>query len=160
MSEQSRPAGPLQGMRAFYARGIGLTETWARPVALLGARLLVARVFFLSGLTKWDGLSIREDAFYLFADEYFARYALPASATNAFTVAAAIGEVALPVLLALGVFTRFAALGLLIMTAVIQIFVYPQEWWTVHAWWAAVLALLAVTGPGAISLDRLLGLER
>lgn len=130
------------------------------PLALLAARLLIARVFLLSGLTKWDGLTIRDDAFYLFADEYFAKYALPPSVTNAFTVAAAFGEVVLPMLLIVGLLTRFAALGLLVMTAVIQVFVYPDEWWTVHAWWAVVIAAIIATGPGAWSADRWLKLDR
>jgi putative oxidoreductase len=117
-------------------------------------------VFLLSGLTKWDGFTIREDAYYLFADEYFAKYALPESLIKIFTIMAAIGEVVLPVLLIAGFLSRVSAAGLLIMTAVIQLFVYPQEWWTVHAWWMAILALLITAGPGVLSADRLLKLER
>jgi putative oxidoreductase len=128
-------------------------------VALFAGRLLVARVFLLSGLTKWDGLSIRDDTFYLFANEYFPRYALPQALTNAFAVASSIGEIALPVLLVLGLFTRAAALGLLGMTLVIQIFVYPEAWWAVHAWWVGVLFLIIAHGPGAASLDRRIGLD-
>ncbi len=155
-----RPStSPATRVRAIYGSGASFADTWLRPLALLGARLLVARVFFLSGLTKWNGLTIRDDAFYLFADEYFAKYALPQGVTNALTVMAAIGEIALPVLLALGLLSRFAAAGLLVMTVIIQVFVYPQEWWTVHAWWMAVLAVLVTVGPGAWSADRLLKLE-
>lgn len=128
-------------------------------LALLAARLLVARVFFLSGLTKWDGFAIRDDTFYLFADEYFSKYALPAPVTNAFAVASSIGEVALPILLAFGLLSRVAALGLMAMTLVIQVFVYPDAWWNVHAWWLALLALIVVSGPGAVSVDRRIGLE-
>lgn len=150
--------GPFGAAKALY----GQAATAAGKLdwlALLGARLLVARVFLLSGLTKWDGLTIREDTFYLFADEYFARYALPAPLINVFAVMASIAEVSLPVLLILGLFTRGAALGLLIMTLTIQIFVYPDAWWTVHAWWTAVLLLIVVSGPGAGSLDRRLKLD-
>lgn len=128
-------------------------------LGLLAARILVARVFFLSGMTKWDGLTIREDTYYLFADEYFSKYALPSTLTNAFAVASAIGEIALPVLLVLGFMTRAAALGLLAMTLVIQIFVYPDAWWNVHAWWSAVLVLIIVFGPGPGSVDRRIGLD-
>jgi putative oxidoreductase len=131
-----------------------------RSLALAAARLLVARVFLLSGLTKWDGLTIRDDAFYLFADEYFAKYALAPAVTNAFAIAAAIGEIVLPTLLILGLLTRFAALGLLAMTTVIQVFVYPEAWWTAHAWWAVVLAAIIAMGPGAWSADRWLKLDR
>lgn len=145
--------------RGAYAACAGGADT-LRPVALLAARLLVARVFLLSGLTKWSGLTIRDDAFYLFADEYFAKYALPQALTNTFTVAAAIGEILLPSLLIVGLFTRFAALGLLVMTTVIQVFVYPDAWWTVHAWWAVVLVAMIAMGPGAWSADRWLKLDR
>ncbi|MBX3428165.1 MAG: DoxX family protein [Hyphomonadaceae bacterium] len=161
MTSEAAPGGAmLKRAGTLYVAGAGFADAWLRPIALLGARLLVARVFFLSGMTKWNGLTIRDDASYLFADEYFAKYALPSGLTNTFTVMAAIGEIALPVLLALGLFSRFAAAGLLVMTAVIQIFVYPQEWWTVHAWWMAVLAVLVTVGPGGWSLDRALKLER
>lgn len=150
--------GPFAAAKALYGQAAKVAGKldW---LALLGARLLVARVFLLSGLTKWDGLTIREDTFYLFADEYFARYALPAPLINVFAVVASIAEVSLPVLLILGLFTRGAALGLLIMTLTIQIFVYPDAWWTVHAWWTAVLLLIVVSGPGAGSLDRRLKLD-
>ena len=59
----------------------------------------------------------------------------------------------LPALLLLGIFTRFAALGLLGMTLVIQTFVYPDAWST-HLSWAALLLLLVARGGGAWSLDR------
>ncbi|WP_245300251.1 DoxX family protein [Methylocystis bryophila] len=56
----------------------------------------------------------------------------------------------------LGFLTRLSALGLLAMTMVIQIFVYPDAWWTVHAYWVALLVVLIARGPGAISLDYLI----
>lgn len=157
MNAQRRP-GVFGAVRAFYRVCSGAAEK-LESVALLGARLLIARVFLLSGLTKWDGLTIREDTFYLFADEYFANYALPAPVVSVFAVAASIAEIALPVLLILGFFTRAAALGLLVMTLVIQVFVYPDAWWTVHVWWVAVLSLLVISGPGRVSLDRLAKLD-
>jgi len=149
----------IERAAGIYLAAAGFADAWLRPLALLGARLLVARVFLLSGLTKWNGLTIREDAFYLFADEYFAKYALPAGVTSALAAMAAVGEIVLPLMLALGFLSRFAAAGLLVMTAVIQLFVYPQEWWTVHAWWMAVLAVLMSVGPGTWSVDRLFKLE-
>lgn len=151
-------AGLIARLRNVYA-GFAARADVLSPAALLGARLLVARVFFLSGLTKWNGLEIRSDTYFLFQEEYFARYALPEPLVNAFAVAASIAEIALPLLLALGLLTRFAAFGLMIMTLVIQIFVYPDAWWTVHAWWLAVLAMLLAMGPGPWALDRVLGLD-
>jgi putative oxidoreductase len=60
-----------------------------------------------------------------------------------------------PVLLIAGLFTRLAALVLLGMTAVVEIFVYPLAWPT-HIQWAAMLLILVCRGPGTLSLDHLL----
>jgi putative oxidoreductase len=65
----------------------------------------------------------------------------------------------LPILLVLGLFTRFAALGLLGMTAVIEIFVYPDAWVT-HGLWAASFLALIARGPGRLSVDHLFGFDR
>lgn len=138
-----------------------------QPVALLALRLLVARVFWNSGLGKVDTVSVfglrlptldfEQATFQLFQYEFFPD--LPPDLANIAAVMAALGELTLPLLVAFGLFTRLGALGLLVMTAVIQIFVYPGEWWSVHAWWAASLFVILAAGPGALSLDRLLGLE-
>jgi putative oxidoreductase len=64
----------------------------------------------------------------------------------------------LPVLLVLGLCTRLSALGLLGMTAVIQLFVYPSAWPT-HLTWAALALYLIGRGAGALSLDRALGIK-
>jgi putative oxidoreductase len=153
------PARPHVARAATLYRTAAAHADLLKPVALLAARLLVARVFLLSGLTKWNGFKVSGDAYYLFADEFFAKYDLPRGVTDALTVASAVGEVALPVLLIFGLASRASALGLLAMTTVIQVFVYPDAWWNVHAWWAAVLLVIVSVGPGAVSLDRLLGLE-
>jgi putative oxidoreductase len=63
-------------------------------------------------------------------------------------------ELTAPVLLVLGLLTRPAALVLLGMTTVIEIFVYPQAWPT-HIQWAAMLFVLLCRGPGKLSLDHL-----
>ena len=55
-----------------------------------------------------------------------------------------------------GWFTRLGALGMLTMTMVIQLFVFPDAWFTAHMFWATILFAVVVLGPGAISLDRLL----
>ena len=72
---------------------------------------------------------------------------------------ATIAELVLPVLLVLGLLARVSALGLLVMTAVIQIFVFPDAWIT-HGLWAAALLVVLAQGPGRLSLDRLLRLDR
>jgi putative oxidoreductase len=91
----------------------------------------------------------------LFQDEY----RLPLLSPELGAALAALGEHLLPVLLLLGLGTRFAALGLLIMTAVIQFWVYPDAYPT-HGVWAAVLLYLMARGPGRISLDHLIGPQR
>ncbi|TPW04036.1 MAG: putative oxidoreductase [bacterium] len=124
------------------------------PLALL-LRLGVAVPFFLSGRTKVEGLlTITPSTQYLFAEEY----RVPLLPPDIAAVLATYAEHALPVLLVLGLLTRPAAIGLLGMTLVIQLFVIPGGWPT-HLLWAAPLIYLAARGPGAASLDRLLKLD-
>jgi putative oxidoreductase len=72
--------------------------------------------------------------------------------------AAAYSEHLFPILLVFGLFTRFAAVSLLGMTAVIQLFVYPGAWAT-HLTWAGLALYLAAQGGGNLSLDRWLRLR-
>ena len=137
-------------------------------IALLG-RFSVAAVFWKSGQTKIEGLAIdivsggveldlprlSPSAVDLFRDEY----RLPLLSPEAGAVLAALGEHVLPLMLLLGLGTRFAALGLLLMTAVIQFLVYPSAYPT-HGVWAAVLLWLMLRGPGVLSVDDLLARRR
>ncbi|RAI38565.1 DoxX family protein [Rhodoplanes roseus] len=120
-------------------------------VALV-ARLSIAGVFWRSGQTKLDGWRLSDTAVELFRDEYRLPLVDPALAAGA----AAIAEHLFPVLLVLGLATRFSALALLIMTLVIEILVYPDAWPT-HGTWAACLLILTTRGAGVVSLDHLLG---
>lgn len=138
------------------------------PLALLAARLLVARVFWMSGLGKVNtveflGLRLptfdmQGSTYYLFSNNFFPE--LSPGLSKLAAIGAATGELTLPLLLVFGFLTRAGALGLLVMTLVIQIFVFPDVWWSVHAWWAAILFILIVRGPGVLSVDKLLGLTR
>jgi putative oxidoreductase len=120
------------------------------PYALLALplRAAVATVFWNSGMTK---LASWDTTLSLFADEYKVPLLPPEIAAH---IAAAI-ELTTPVLLVLGLFTRPAALVLLGMTTVIEVFVYPQAWPT-HIQWAAMLLVLLCRGAGSISLDALI----
>src|SRR5215831_19789197 len=112
------------------------------------ARLAVAGVFFRSGMTKianWD-LTVQ-----LFQDEYH----LPLLPPDLAATMGATLELSMPVFLALGLFTRLAVLPLLGMTAVIEIFVYPQNW-VEHLTWATLMIFLLMRGAGPYSLDRLI----
>ena len=124
----------------------------AMPSALLLiARVGIASVFFLSGRTKVTGwLTIKPSTFQLFQYEY----ALPLIPTDLAAHLATYGEHLFPMLLVLGLLTRPAAAALLGMTAVIEIFVYPNAWPT-HLTWAGLLLPLAVYGAGGWSLDQL-----
>ena len=129
----------------------------AIPDALVALMLRVfpALVFWQSGRTKVEGVSIKESTLFLFEHEY----ALPLIPHEAAAVMATVAEHLLPVLVILGLFTRLSALGLLGMTAVIQVFVYPDAWMT-HGLWAAPLLAVVARGPGRWSLDHLAGIER
>jgi putative oxidoreductase len=133
-------------------------------VALLG-RFSIAAVFWKSGQTKVEGLAIdivngeftlgiprlSESVVGLFRDEF----RLPVIPPEFAAPMAAFAEHLFPVLILVGLATRFSALALLVMTATIQVFVYPDAYPT-HGVWAAVLLNLIARGPGALSIDHLL----
>ncbi|BEV16555.1 DoxX family protein [Herbaspirillum sp. DW155] len=137
------------------------TSLWSRAADLatrlisgnllaLVARVAIASIFFLSGRTKVTGLlDIKDSTYVLFQEEYRLPLIPPELAAHLATYA----EHFFPLLLILGLFTRGAALALLGMTAVIEIFVYPDAWPT-HLSWAGLLLLLVARGGGAWSLDR------
>lgn len=119
-------------------------------------RVAIGAIFWLSGRTKVDGwLHVTDGAIELFRTEY----KLPLVPPEIDAHLAAYAEHAFPILLVLGLFTRFAALALLGMTAVIQVFVYPDAWPT-HLSWAGLLLYLVGRGGGRLSMDRLLRIDR
>ncbi len=158
----SRPL-PMPSSRTPIRRAVALMSRLPHaPIALLG-RFSLAAVFWSSGQTKVEGLAIdlidgtvelgvprlSPTAIELFRDEY----RLPLLSPDLAAVMAASAEHLLPVLLLVGLGTRFAALGLLAMTAVIQLLVYPGAYAT-HGVWAAVLLWLVARGPGVVSVDH------
>ena len=133
----------------------GLFDRIQHDLVALALRIFPAMVFFQSGRTKVEGVfSIKDSTWFLFEHEY----ALPLIPSNLAAVLGTTAEHVLPILMFLGPATRFSALGLLVMTAVIQILVYPGAWIT-HGLWAAALLAVVARGPGALSLDRLLGFD-
>ena len=122
----------------------------AVPYALLAIplRLAVATVFWNSAMAH---LANWQTTLYLFSNDYRLPFLPPDPAAY---MAVSI-EVSTPILLVLGLLTRPAALVLLGMTSVIEIFVYPQAWPT-HIQWAAMLLVLLCRGPGVFSVDHLL----
>lgn len=132
-----------------------LADHLPHDVVALAARIFPAVVFWQSARTKVDGLTIKDSTYFLFEQVYALPLIPPAIAAQLATVA----EHLLPVLLVLGLFARVGALGLLGMTAVIQIFVFPEAWVT-HGLWATALLVVLAKGPGRVSLDHLLGLDQ
>ena len=121
-------------------------------------RLALAAPFFVSGRTKvveGSWLTISDTTYTLFENDYSAVPLPPEFAA----IAATLAEHALPVLLVLGLGTRVAALGLFAMTLTIQLFVYPDAFWSVHLGWFALAAAVVLMGPGRWSIDRLVAGE-
>jgi putative oxidoreductase len=148
MSKPSAPSPSRPALIAIVGRALQSLDRVPYALLALPLRLAVASVFWNSAMTKlanWD------TALSLFADEYQVPLLPPELAAY---MAAAI-ELSTPPLLIVGLFARAAALALLGMTAVIEIFVYPQAWPT-HIQWAAMLLILLCRGAGALSVDHLL----
>jgi putative oxidoreductase len=145
--------GELRGSWNRIAGGLDtLVPHW---LLALAARVAIAAIFFLSGRTKVEGLlTVSDTAYTLFREDYKVPLLPPELAAHLATYA----EHLFPVLLVLGLFTRFSALALLGMTAVIQLFVYPDAWPT-HLSWAALMLYLIGRGAGRVSIDHTLGLK-
>jgi putative oxidoreductase len=130
---------------------------------MLALRLALAVPFWFSGLTKWDGfLTLSFGAKTLFAEEFKLHIfgaEIPYPAPELVATLSGVAEVTLPVLLVLGLGARYAALGLLGMTAIIQLTV-PDGWANFHLPWAAMALAIMTFGPGKIALDYVLGLDR
>ena len=139
----------LQSLLALAQRIISGLEK-AQPLAQLAARLYVGQAFFLSGLTKlrnWD------TTLALFADEYH----VPLLPPDVAAVAGTTGELALPVLLVLGLAGRFAAAGLSVVNvvAVLSLAEIAPAALQQQVFWGSLLIALVLWGPGRWSLDRL-----
>ncbi|MFM0339867.1 DoxX family protein [Paraburkholderia fungorum] len=121
----------------------------------LVARFAIAAIFFMSGRTKVSGfLTLTPSAYELFRTEYKLPLVPPEIAAHI----AAYSEHLFPLLLVLGLFSRFSAFALLGMTTVIEVFVYPDAWPT-HLSWAGLLLIIIARGAGKLSLDHKFGIR-
>lgn len=146
-------AAPTHEARASLTDRFAALAARALPLwlLLLVMRFAAASIFFLSARTKVEGwFTISDNAYELFEYEY----ALPLIPSHVATILATVSEHVFPLLLVMGLFTRYAALALLGMTLVIQIFVYPDAWST-HLSWAGLLLPLIALGGGRLSIDHL-----
>jgi putative oxidoreductase len=147
-------AGKVSPIVSFVRQIIEWMESIPYWLIALMARVPVAAVFWRSGRTKVDGWNIfqvNDSAILLFENEFQVPLLNPVLAAHL----SALAEHVFPVLLVLGLATRFSAFALLGMTAVIEIFVFPDAWPT-HGTWAACFLILIARGPGAVSLDHLI----
>jgi len=154
---------PEGALAALVHTLINLFTRIPHSLLALLARFSIAAVFWKSGQTKVQGFAIdivsgeftlgwprlSDSVVELFRDEYH----LPLIPPEIAATMAAFAEHTFPILLLLGLATRFSALALLGMTLTIQLFVYPDAYPT-HGTWAAVLLFLLVYGPGRLSLDH------
>lgn len=138
-------------MTQMYHKIIAKLNSLPAPDLNMLARIWIAIVFYNSSRTKVDGgfFTPSDTTYYLFESEYAVPLLSPEFAAH-LTI---YMETLLPILLIVGLFTRFSAFMLLGMTAVIQFFVYPGSW-PDHLTWAVVLVLLVLRGAGAYSIDR------
>ena len=152
----------LQAMQAFSDPGTRLPSPrlpagvqallgHAQSLGLLLARLYVAQVFFLSGLTKLRDWSI---TLALFEDEYRVPLLSPELAAYLGTA----GELVLPVLLVLGLGGRFAALGLFVVNlmAVLSLSDIAPAAMLGHQLWGVLLLAVLLWGAGRWSIDAIL----
>jgi putative oxidoreductase len=141
----------IHRLHSLTQRGVAALEA-LQPLALLAARLHIAQVFFAPGLTK---LRDWETTLALFADEY----QVPLLSPNVAAVFGTAGELALPVLLVLGLAGRFAAFGLFVVNAVavVSLAEIAPAALQQHVLWGCLLVGLVLWGPGRWSLDRFVG---
>lgn len=132
-------------MLKMYRMFSALCSTFVTPLANLAARIYIGLDFFRSGLAKLDDW---EDTIDLFTDDW----ALPFLPPVPSAYLATVGELILPILLFVGLFTRIGAVGLFVMSVVIEIFVFPGT--IQHYYWMIILAMLVAQGGHKLSLDN------
>ncbi|MGH6620811.1 MAG: DoxX family protein [Alphaproteobacteria bacterium] len=159
IDRQTPSSGGRQRIRGLVEAVNAIMSAIAQPsLTRFALRFGLAIPFWRSGINKWDGfLQLSDVAVLLFSSEFKLRlpggpYAFPAPDILAFVAGSA--EILLPILLVLGLATRLAAFGLLVMTLVIQLTV--PDGWTVHVTWAALALGILAWGPGRVSLDHLI----
>lgn len=151
----------MAGAIALYDRITAmLSSRLGEGIALLATRIALAGVFWRSGRTKVEEgslLEVSDSTLFLFEHEYSG---VPILSPELAAVLATWSETLFPVLLLVGLATRFSAFALLGMTLAIQIFVYPDAWWSVHSLWVAMALILISRGAGLLSVDELFNRPR
>jgi putative oxidoreductase len=158
-SNLEQRGGVVRRLATMIDQAVEIIRWIAQPsLAQLMLRLALAVPFWRSGILKWNGfLQLNDTAIYLFSDEFKLHlpggpYDFPAPAAVAFLSGS--GEIIFPALLVLGLGTRFAALGVLFMTCIIELTV--PDGWPIHITWAAMAFAIMAWGPGRLSIDHAL----
>jgi putative oxidoreductase len=150
----------MQRILSGYDRVVAmLTGRVPESIVLLVVRLALAGIFWRSGRSKVEEgtwLTISDSTRYLFENDY-ASVPLPPDLAATLATGA---EHLFPLLLVAGLFTRLSAVALLGMTLVIQLFVFPEAWWTTHIVWTALAGVLIVRGSGVLGADHWLAKAR
>lgn len=155
--------GPIALIRGLIQWAISLLSRIPDAVIAVIGRFSIAAIYWQSAQTKVEGFAIdivsgtftlgmphlAPSAIDLFRDEY----KLPVIPPEIAAYMAAIAEHSLSFLILIGLATRFSAIGLLVMTLTIQIFVYPDAYPT-HGVWITVLLFIMAKGPGKLSVDH------
>jgi putative oxidoreductase len=156
IADQYLGAGERFRPGALLDRAERLVQMAALPsLVQLVMRVALAVPFWKSGVLKWAGfLKLSDTAVALFTDEFMLHlpggpYHYPAPTVMAFL--SGCGEICFPVLLVLGLGTRFAALGLLFMTLIVELTV--PDGWPIHITWTAMALGIMAWGPGTLSID-------
>lgn len=140
-----------------------------QPILNFGLRFYVAFTFFKSGLTKVDDkFQVTDNTLY-----YFEELTIPLLPYDIAAYLATYAELILPILLVIGLLTRFAAFALFILNAVatyaffnadfrssfnsegasiaVEFLKHPGDWQ--HIVWGVILVLVFAYGPSKISID-------
>ena len=157
MDRHAARGEPVRMVALLADKASRLVRAVALPsLVQLVMRIALAVPFWKSGILKWNGfLKLSDTAVTLFTDEFMLHlpggpYHYPVPAVMAFL--SGCGEITFPVLLVLGFATRFAALGLLLMTLIVELTV--PDGWPIHITWAAMALGIMAWGPGRISIDH------
>jgi putative oxidoreductase len=159
------------GIASTIAKLVALCAIIPYALVALGLRFVIARVFFLFGQPMIDGptipfswldrgltftvilpAEIKEATFRMFQTQYAALPMPPTVAAYVFAYALFV----LPICVLFGFATRIAALGLLVLTVLLSVYVTPEALWGTHVYWGAILLVLMTVGPGAISIDSVI----
>jgi putative oxidoreductase len=168
---QAQEAARRAARRPVIGRLVSACLFLPYSAVALVLRLVIARVFFLDGQAKVEGLryaldvqgfgfsvivpmQVKVDA----VAAVYAQYSASAMLATIIAYVVAYAEFILPILLVLGLGTRFVALALIGLTVLMQFFVAPQALWTAHVYWASILVVLVSLGAGKISVDQIVRL--